>query len=92
MAALPYVDYADYFLNVIYLLETLAETVPTREFIYAQIVLNPGWYLIELSATDKHDILRRLTALTSALDPDMNCYPRGDATARCYDLDGNPIP
>jgi len=55
-------------------------------------VLNPGWYLIELSATDKHDILRRLTALTSALDPDMNCYPRGDATARCYDLDGNPIP
>lgn len=92
MAATIYTTYDDFFANTIYLLGALSESLPTIEFIYAERVLNPGWSLTTLSTAQKHDILRLLTAMTVALRPDMNCWPRGEAELLCFDLDGNPIP
>jgi hypothetical protein len=53
-------------------------------------------YSAVLAATmnddDRHNQLQKLTGCTSALDVDINCYPRGLVTTLCFDSSGNPIP
>lgn len=77
-------------------LKAQAELIVGLEEVVAAIsaaeLLNPAWELATIHADERIALLKELTGATSALQPDMNCYPRGYATAQCYDLDGHPIP
>jgi hypothetical protein len=92
MAATPYVTLMDFYSNILFQLEGEPTSTLIRDCITSEMLLNPAWLLVVLNDTEKHDILRRQTATTSALVPDINCYPRGAATALCYDLNGDEIP
>lgn len=92
MAATTYVTLMDFYTNILYQLEGEPTSTLIRACITSEMLLNPAWLLVILNDDEKHEILKRQTATTSALRPDINCYPRGYASALCYDLDGNEIP
>jgi hypothetical protein len=82
----------NFYENIVFQLQGEPTSALIVACIESEMLLNPTWFLVILNDDEKHDILRRQTATTSALTPDINCYPRGAATALCYDLDGNEIP
>jgi hypothetical protein len=92
MSAVPMFTLTDFYTNIIYLLEQFPESTLMQAEIAAEILLNPAWALVPFDVDERNEILKRSTAYVAALDPDINCYPRGAATAQCFDLDGNEIP
>jgi hypothetical protein len=92
VSAVVYVTLTDFFENIKFQLEDTPEAATIIAAISAEELLNPAWELITLTDSDKHDILKKLTGCTVALEPDINCYPRGEAEVVCFDLSGDPIP
>lgn len=93
MPASVYVTEMDFAENVYYLMNEVLPIFPVVQATLAtEMVLNPVWALTNLTTDEKHETLRVLTAMTVALNSDLNCYPRGEAETLCFDLDGNPVP
>ncbi len=92
MAAVPYVTVKDFADNLNYLCEAEPNMATIQAAIAIEILANPIWLTETLDLTELNDILRRLTGMVVALDPDINCYPRGADLVQCFDLDGHEIP
>jgi len=74
------------------LLSEFPEFILIRSAIGVEILANPVWAISTLDAGERVALLRALTGFTVAMEPDINCYPRGLAETFCFDADGNPIP
>ena len=92
MAAVPYITLNDFADNMRYLASEQVGMELVVAAIFALQVANPSWEVIPLSEDEINDCLKKLTGMTVATGTDLNCYPRGDATAICFDLDGNEVP
>lgn len=92
MAASPVIYLGDVVYNVNYELQAYPALLPLVAIIEAWRIANSGYLAnrVTLDAKDEH--LKRLTGCTVALDPRLNCYPRGLAETTCFDLDGRPVP
>lgn len=92
MPAVPYVTLNDFADNMRYLASEQVGMELVVAAIFALQVANPAWAVISMSPDEINTCLRKLTGMTVATGTDLNCYPRGDATAICFDLDGNEVP
>lgn len=92
MAASPYVYIGDIVYNCEYQLGQNFSLIPLQAILTAYRAANPSLMANLLTELDILDQLRALTGCTVATGIDVNCYPRGDATALCFDLDGIPLP
>jgi hypothetical protein len=92
MAATNYSDLDSVLANFVFQCEVNAALVPFAAYVDAYRVLNSGFLSAPLSDDDLNRMLRLLTGCTVALDPDINCYPRGEVDTICFDLNGDPVP
>lgn len=92
MSAVSYVTLDDVLVNVNFQLEDSSAFAAVIVLIDAYRLANASFLSNLLSDDEKDGMLKRLTGCTVGLNPDMNCYPRGEAEVLCFDLDGNPVP
>ena len=92
MAASPYTKMSDVMYNVEYQLGQIPVLIPLQALITAYRVANTALSDIDMTSDDILAILKALTGCTVATGITANCYPRGEATFLCFDLDGNPLP
>jgi len=54
-------------------------------------VLNPAWYVTNLTTDEINAQLKHLTGYAVGTDTDLNAYPLGYATGILFDLNGDPV-
>lgn len=93
MANVQYVTYMDFATNLYNVMNDIIPIFPiVQAALASEMLLNPAWAAIDLSVEEKNATLKLLTGLTAALEPDVNCYPRGYDLTLCFDIDGNELP
>lgn len=81
--------------DIIGLLELVAigaETVEAVSNLLAAIGVEVNKNYEDLTPEEKLTTLKKCTIIVTRLHMDINCMPMGEATAICFDTDGNPIP
>ena len=93
MSNVPYVTYMDFAQNVYNMMnDILPIFTVVQATLSAEMLLNPGWAITDMTQDEMNETLRLLTGLTAATSTAMNCYPRGLDTTLCFDIDGNEVP
>jgi hypothetical protein len=92
VAAVPYATVSDFLDDLRFQCDALDVGEGISNYIELYKILYPDIVAITILPRERVGILRKLTGCTVALDPDLNCYPRGEAEVICFDLDGEEVP
>lgn len=92
MPAQPIVTFDDIVENMIFQCEVDVTFFSLAVALEAYRAANSTALNVDVSQDTKNECLKKYTGCVVSTGTDLNCYPLGDDTTKCFDLSGNPVP